>query len=327
MGEVKLYESSSSKGTKRIDYVTFSFDGVHSSELGIIRTTDGSRYEENLLPTIQDKTVQVPGGDGTYIFGSYFTQIPFSFPIAFDGMSETQRQKLRKVLAVKTPKKLILDETPYKYYLVKPTGTPSFKYIPFDETCDETDEGAVYRNGNWVKRVYKGEGTLNFLAYSPYAYNNGRYLDDFSDYDNLNEWAAASNFLQSQGNYDTFASQNGLYNCKVYNSGTEETHYKLYFTDNSSGRINAITLSQGTSADDTSTILSIKTIALESGDTSIRINTKLNLIEGLNSSGEITGNIYNKYIDSGTFEKLPVGESVIQTTVRPTKIEYDFLYI
>jgi hypothetical protein len=56
------------------DYMGFTYNGKHSSELGIVRVSDGSRFNENLLPTMQDKTVQVPGGDGTYYFGSYYTQ-------------------------------------------------------------------------------------------------------------------------------------------------------------------------------------------------------------------------------------------------------------
>jgi hypothetical protein len=34
------------------DYIGFQFNGVHSSELGIIRTSNGSRFDEGLLPTI-----------------------------------------------------------------------------------------------------------------------------------------------------------------------------------------------------------------------------------------------------------------------------------
>jgi hypothetical protein len=37
---------------KHIDYVGFTFNGVHSSSLGIVRTSEGSRFNENLLPTI-----------------------------------------------------------------------------------------------------------------------------------------------------------------------------------------------------------------------------------------------------------------------------------
>jgi hypothetical protein len=39
------------------DYIGFTFNGVHSSDLGIMRVSDGSRYNDSLLPTIQDKTV------------------------------------------------------------------------------------------------------------------------------------------------------------------------------------------------------------------------------------------------------------------------------
>ena len=50
------------------DFVGFTFNNKHSSDLGIIRTSDGSRYNYDLLPTFQDVTLQVPGGDGTYYF-------------------------------------------------------------------------------------------------------------------------------------------------------------------------------------------------------------------------------------------------------------------
>ncbi|MBQ6628104.1 MAG: hypothetical protein IJH65_04730 [Methanobrevibacter sp.] len=56
------------------DFIGFTFKGVHSSELGIIRTSDGSRYNSELLPSFNDNTVAVPGGDGTYYFGSYYNQ-------------------------------------------------------------------------------------------------------------------------------------------------------------------------------------------------------------------------------------------------------------
>ena len=68
------------------DYMGFTYNGRHSSEFGIVRVSDGSRFNENLLPTMQDKTVQVPGGDGTYYFGSYYTQRQFSVSFAFDAL-------------------------------------------------------------------------------------------------------------------------------------------------------------------------------------------------------------------------------------------------
>ena len=43
------------------DFIGFSFNGHRSESLGIVRVSDGSRYNEDLVPTAQDKTVQVPG--------------------------------------------------------------------------------------------------------------------------------------------------------------------------------------------------------------------------------------------------------------------------
>jgi hypothetical protein len=42
---------------------------------------------------------------------------------------------------------LIFDETPYKVYRAKVTGTATIKYIPFNE-------------GEGRERIYKGEGTI-----------------------------------------------------------------------------------------------------------------------------------------------------------------------
>ena len=61
-------------GVPKGDFIGFTFNGVHSSELGILRVSDGSRYDNDLLPTIRDRVVPVPGGDGSYYFGSDYTQ-------------------------------------------------------------------------------------------------------------------------------------------------------------------------------------------------------------------------------------------------------------
>ena len=82
------------------DFLGFTFNGIHSSELGIMRVSDGSRYTENLLPTIQDKTTQIPGGDGTFYQGSFYTQKQISFPIVFDELTEEQLRRLKNLLVL-----------------------------------------------------------------------------------------------------------------------------------------------------------------------------------------------------------------------------------
>ena len=135
------------------DFIGFSFNEHRSESLGIVRVSDGSRYNEDLVPTTQDKTVQVPGGDGFYYFGSDYTLKPFTIPIAFDGLTEKQFRELQQVFGTKELGKLVFDERPYKYYMVK-SSKPQLKYICFGKEGD---------------RIYKGEGTLNFTAYYPYA--------------------------------------------------------------------------------------------------------------------------------------------------------------
>jgi hypothetical protein len=34
------------------DFLGFTYNKLHSSELGIVRVSDGSRFNENLLPTV-----------------------------------------------------------------------------------------------------------------------------------------------------------------------------------------------------------------------------------------------------------------------------------
>lgn len=158
------------------DYMGFTYNGVHSSELGIVRTSDGSRFNENLLPTMQDKTVQVPGGDGTYYFGSYYTQRQFSVSFAFDSLTETEVARIKRHFGDKQIHDLIFDEIPYKVYSAKVTGTATIKYIPFAE--GETN------------RLYKGEGSIQFTCYYPFARCRSTDRKDYEElyiYEHLSE--------------------------------------------------------------------------------------------------------------------------------------------
>lgn len=153
------------------DYIGFTFGGIHSSELGLLRVSDGSRYNTDLLPPLQDKTVQVSGRDGAVYFNSTYNTKPIKVPVAFDNMNEESFQKLKRLLADKKPKYLWFDETPYKQWLVKSATAQSFKWVCFDET-----------NIDGEKRRYKGEGTLEFNCFTPYAESRVQFLDDPVDY-------------------------------------------------------------------------------------------------------------------------------------------------
>lgn len=292
------------------DFIGFTYNGKHSSDLGIVRTSNGSRFDENLLPTMQDKTAQVPGGDGTYYFGSYYTQRPFSVSFAFDDLTEEQIVNLKRHFGDKKIHDLIFDERPYKIWKAKVTGTATMKYIPFAE--GETN------------RVYKGEGTIQFTCYQPYAICEKKWLNLYND-NNKNEWSAASGLKEVQGIYDKLQGANSI---KLYNPGDLESHFMLRF-DFQNGKIGAgqISISQ-----DSGRLLNWKEITAEKNDAYVKFNTKLNLIEGYRADNIKSGYIYNQYISDGAFFTIPQGEStlVIADAASYVKssspVEYNYYY-
>ena len=292
------------------DFIGFSFNGYRSEDLGIVRVSDGSRYTEDLVPTTQDKTVQVPGGDGFYYFGSNYTQKPFTIPIAFDGLTEKQFRELQQVFGTKELGKLVFDERPYKYYMVK-SGKPQLKYICFGKEGD---------------RIYKGEGTLNFTAYYPYAKSVHKFLDEYSD-KNKDEWKEASGMRPSKQTteftYDTFDENDTV---RVYNAGDLEADFILKFNGAPSDAVN-IELSQQ-NVGNKKAFLNLKKFGLKNTDTGFQINTKTNLIEGFNAEG-LTGTLYNENITQGDFFKIPPREEgyrISVTGATPIEIVYDYIY-
>ena len=292
------------------DFIGFSFNEHRSESLGIVRVSDGSRYNEDLVPTAQDKTVQVPGGDGFYYFGSDYTQKPFTIPIAFDGLTEKQFRELQQVFGTKELGKLVFDERPYKYYMVK-SGKPQLKYICF---------------GKDGERIYKGEGTLSFTAYYPFAKSIFKFLNEYND-KNKDEWKEASGMKAEKGTYDT-VSDNG--SISVYNAGDLETDFILKFdlpVDNTSISDIKITLSKE-NVGKVEAFLDLKGFSKKNTDTGFQINTKTNLIEGFNAEG-LTGTLYNENIIQGDFFKIPPREEgyrISVTGATPIEIVYDYIY-
>lgn len=290
-----------------LDYIGFTYRGRHSSEFNILRVTSGSRYQDSLTPPIEDKVVAIPGGHGAYLFGSTYGIRQFEIDIAYDSMTETNIRELRKLMGEQTPAPLIFDESPYKVYMVKPSIAPTLAYVPFG-----TDAGG---------RVYKGEGVLQFVAHFPFARAKNKYLNEYSD-TNIDEWSAASGLKASKGNHDTFS----VNNFPIFNPGDIETDWNV-LVPFVSGAISELHLYLEDRPEDQLKIRSMTRKNL--ADTKIRINSKLNLIEGIDNLGKPTGSIYNDHIKSGNFFKIPVNFDArfyLTGSSAPT-IEYDILYL
>lgn len=231
------------------DFISFTYNGVHSTDLGIMQVTASNRYTDQLLPTIQDKTVQVPGGNGTYFFGSYYTQRAITINIAYDSVTEAQLREMRRVFSADTVHELIFDDEPYKIYYAKITGTPQLTYIPFDS------EDAIASRGhdrygritqNIYERVYKGEGTLTFVCYEPFAHcpYTCKYLDQYTC-----EKRYFNNFIQGKletgsGQTINYSANNSYISLAEENNGNVEIKY-LSVTSNTQYKIKT-NISNGT---------------------------------------------------------------------------------
>lgn len=175
------------------DYIGFTYNGKHSiRDLKIYRTSSG-RYDDNITATMTDKTVDVPGGDGQYYFGTTFKNRTFTVAYAFDNLTESDIRLIKQTFSGDGIHELVFDERPYKVWSAKVTGTASMKHLCFEE------------NG---ERVYKGEGSITFTCYYPFARTpkklwavkeNGEYALEEKDgrfageydsniYTNKNEW-------------------------------------------------------------------------------------------------------------------------------------------
>lgn len=342
------------------DFTGFTFGDIHSSELGITRVSGGDRYSEQLHPEIKDRTVEVPGLNGEYYFGSDYGTKTFELDIAFDSLNEYQFRRLRQIFGTKDIKKLVFDERPYKYYMVKLESPIELSYISFDEpyyTWERVQTGVdTYVPGiisdyyehkvydGTVRSVYKGEGTISLVAYFPFAKSNFKVLpiEGQAYYEGSASWAVSSGLLSATA-YESI----DIYNTQsrkiiTYNPGDVATGFRLYLPAELV-TTKAVTLKYKFNNQLDTAALALKQMELNNGDVGVLIDTNNRLITGVSTapvlnpvSGEYTyttsGNIYNKYVNSGSFFLLEPNIINTTSTIQFTygneniKIFYDYLY-
>ena len=346
------------------DFTGFTFGTSHSSDLGIIRVSGGDRYEEEIIPDIKDRTVDLAGVNGEYYFGSDYGTKKIDLEIAFDSLTEEQFRNLRKVFGTKRIKSLIFDERPYKKYMAKLESPIELSYICFDERKkrasttpqpgirvirektiidEETQEETVvptweheeiypYIVEDGTQRIYKGEGKITFICYFPFAKSVYKTLPEESV-----DWAISSGLLTTEEyeNFDTYDSETGVIN--IYNGGDLNTGFKLYLPSDVVS--NNVTLTYKRNEDDEDpAILVLEPMTLASGDVGVLIDTTNELIIGVTEfnnedfSYETSLNLYNRYVRSGYFFHFIPNSKEDGATLTVTggadgiKIFYDYLY-
>ena len=360
------------------DFLSFKFDGHDISEFGAVRTSDGDRFKENLQPEIKDISAEVPGMNGEYYFGSTFGKQTLSVSFAFDSMIEKQFREMRRVFACGQISELVFSERPYKKYLAKIENPMELSYICFEEpyrtigseregvrmvndreytryvtdpnTGDSVVEHYTARGRELVRpyeydrsnmqRVYKGEGTVDFVCYFPFAKSCYKTLplvtsaqtDPYSyTYDpyvaSIEKWKEASGILSetvynnahidSQIPHPTGTA--GVTHSHVYNPGDVETGFRLYCPFGTYNSELSIVYfintadSSGTENWQEQARLTFKPITkLDNAEDGFLIDTNTGLVTGVtnyvssidNPSYTTDGILYNQFVKSGQFFKI-----------------------
>ena len=151
------------------DFLGFRFGNVHSDDLHLKVVSSSDRYDKNLLPEPKDYSQDIPGGDGQYYWGQTYSTREFTVNVAFEDLDEQTWRRISQIFSTDKPQDLVFDENPYKTYKAKLKSAPDFKFVCFKDR----DTG---------KRIYKGEGTLNFICYHPLAFCYNKYVVRAADY-------------------------------------------------------------------------------------------------------------------------------------------------
>lgn len=282
-------------------YTGFSFGDWHSSDLGILRTSEGDRYTMNLSAKWRDVVTDLSSMSGQYYWGSYFTNREFTIPFSFLGLTEQQLRLIKETLNDNTVHPLIFDEEPHKVWYAKVTGLSTCKYL-----CSD--------NGN--ERTYAGNGTIIFTTYYPFAKSRFEYLEDYGFLSNEDKkWLEQEGLPHREFYGEWTPATRGI---ELFNHGDLPAPFRLsYSFENLQSR--SITIRCG------NLYLSLSNVVPKNGDTGFVIDCEKELIYGIKDQTK-TNNLYNDKIVSGGFFKIPKGEVLLQTDFEAI-LDYNYLYL
>ena len=257
----------------RGDFLGFQLGNEHSYNVNVTRVSSNDRYNDALIPNFTDSTVQVQGAEGTYYFDTVETTKQFQVDFAFDDLSETELNQLRHMFGYKGLKRLIFDEKPDRYYMVRPTQPPVLSYLPF---------------GEGENLVYKGEGSVQFIAYYPYAK------------------AIQPTIITGTA---------------INNTGDKPTGLEITYA--SAALASGISLSLAQNGK--TKTMALSAITLPDGEDGILINSNTQLIEGMNGDAK-TGHLYNQHITSGDFIFVEPGAATLTSNPSYSSAKYTTVY-
>lgn len=198
-----------------IQFVGFTYMGVHSSRFNVSSISNGNGYSKNLFAEHVDNTFEVDGMDGTYYTGTRLTNKRRNLRMFVDSADENMLRDIKRWLAPRNIGKLTFDESPYKYYIAKVSNTPNLEFKP------QSDSSGGF--------VYSGYFNIEFVAYNPFAYSYVKSTDTFDYYEGVGELWNYNLYYDSGILYteemplSTLENITSPINFNLYNGGSNKT--------------------------------------------------------------------------------------------------------
>lgn len=225
-------------------YLTFVFDGIDSTQMGVVSVSDGSTYDTPILPTFTDNSLEVDGYDGRYYFNTRITQKDFTYNCFIDNLSAFQFDQLKSWIRPKKIGKLIRPEEPYRYYWVKVSSVDNLGNIPLTHP----DTGGVSYTGNFsVTFTTIGQS----CGYGMFYYQDDLKYYEYRDiFDGTQDYYYDTGLLYKEEMLPLHVTRTaGTWDPQIYNPGTYRSKIRLQITPSADIASGVITLTNETIGD------------------------------------------------------------------------------
>lgn len=225
-------------------YLTFVFDGIDSTQVGVVSVSDGSTYDTPVLPTFTDNALEVDGYDGRYYFNTRITQKDFTYNCFIDNLSAFQFDQLKSWIRPKKIGKLIRPEEPYRYYWVKVSSVENLGNIPLTHP----DTGGVSYTGNFsVTFTTIGQS----CGYGMFYYQDDLKYYEYRDiFDGTQDYYYDTGLLYKEEMLPLHVTRTaGTWDPQIYNPGTYRSKIRLQIIPSADIASGVITLTNETIGD------------------------------------------------------------------------------
>lgn len=149
---------------------TFSYCGINSSTFGCYYVPDeNARFDDRADYEVYDE--EHDWRDGGVYYGNRVKKRQFALTCYYEQIDRKTRQRMMDWLGRNTEGRLVFDDSPWKYYIVRPTKKQNGKMFSHRKIGD-------------TSLVYSGVFTITFTAYDPFAYLEVTNIQDY--YDEIN---------------------------------------------------------------------------------------------------------------------------------------------